>query len=258
MHGAHPWKRPWGRNGDMNSSKGNKSVIDMDLLGVRFLSLWCRDNETGLSLGVRWENHDVHYTVYSRREALNCHITDKGKRIWEREIPLDEMQTLAQRFMREIVGKWRAREKFYPIDPRRLETWEELSITDEKYQRVDFGEYIKRVIPMLLDVDEKPATIEDSMKQAPLFGLQKRRLQWYFILAEPNGIAVRFPLDPYKSPLRMFPTFEGMLRYMKYLDKKGFFDYITMSFDKEDMQRVFGEIELMVSNTEIARKRPLC
>lgn len=240
----------------MDSSKGRKSVIDMDLLGVRFLSLWCRDNETGLNLGVRWENHDVHYTVYFRREVLNCHITDKEKRVWEREMPLSEMQTLAQMFMRKIVGKWRAREKFYPIDPRRLETWKDLSITDEKYQKVDFGEYAKLVVPMLLDVDEKPATIKSSIRQGPMFGLQRRRLKWYFILADPDGTVVRFPLDPYKSPLRIFPTFEGMLRYMKYLDKKGFFEFIAVSMDKEGIQRVLGEIELMVSDPEIVRRRP--
>lgn len=241
---------------DMNNSKGNKSVIDMDLLGVRFLSLWCRANETGLNLGVRWENHDVHYTVYFRKEVLNCHITDKGKRIWEREVPLDKMQTLAQKLMKKVIGKWKLKERFYPIDPRRLETWKDLTITDEKYQRVDLGNYIQQIVPVLLETDEKPAMLADLMEQTLVFGLQKRRLVWHFIFATPDGTAARFPLNPSRSPLRMFPTIDGMLRYMNYIEKKGFFDHIDMLPDNEDMQRIFGEIELMVSNTEIAGKRP--
>lgn len=240
----------------MSNTRGGKSVIDMDLLGVGFLSLWCRVNETGLSLGVRWENHDVHYTIYSREDVLNCHITDKGKRIWEREVTLADMQMLAEKVMKKMIGRWRSRERVYPVNSRRLETWKDLTITDERFQRIDLGDYMKQTAQMLLEWDEKPVMLGNLMSQTPVFGLQKRRLGWYFILAMPDGAAARFPLNPSRSPLRVFPTFDGMLRYMNYIEKKGFFENIAVSPGNEGVQRILGEIELMASSLEIVGKEP--
>lgn len=219
---------------------------NLTFYGTRFFTLWYSGNDTGGSFGVAWGERNVHLTVWFRGDIMNCHITDDDNRIWEKTMTLTELKAILAKTQEKCIGNWSAREKMIVLDPERLDAWKKNSTTQGRREDVDLGGYIRDILPVFLESGGIEARIGNIMKGSILFGLQYRRFKWHFVIAAPSGEMLRWPVDPTKGPLRRVPTIQGFRRYMKYLEKEGFFDHIAPSIGEETIQRLAREVELAV------------
>lgn len=214
--------------------------------GTRFFTLWYSGNDTGGSFGVAWGRRNVHLTIWFTKEVMNCHITDNDRRVWEETMSLTDLRALVSKATRKCIGSWSGREKIIALDPQRLDAWKANSTSNGKRENVDLGGYIKDILPVFLESGGTETRIRDIMKDSPLFGLQYRRFKWCLVIAGPSGEILRWPVDPRKGPLRRVPTVRGFHRYMRYIEKEGFFDQITPSIGEEAIPRLVGEVELAI------------
>lgn len=218
----------------------------MTLYGTRIFTFWYSGNNTGGSYGVAWGKRNVHLTVWFRDEVMNCHITDGDRKVWEKAMTLAELRIVFERMQKKCIGRWRQNERMIILDPERLNVLKEYSMVNANEHDVDLGGYIRDILPAFLKSGGAATRIGDAMAGSPIFGLQYRRFKWFFVIATPTGEVLRWPVDPAKGPLRKVPTVQGFCRYMKYIDKEGFFDYIAPSMAEEIIERLGREVELAV------------
>jgi len=220
------------------------STTIMTFYGSEFLRLWYSGNDTGGSIGVAWGKRNVHMTVWFKDEVMNCHITDGSVRVWEKSITLKELESILRRMERKCIGRWKPHHRIMVLDPARLDAWNRNTVIKGKKEQVDLGRYISEIAPAFFASHGEFARIEDIMGKTQLFGLQRSRLGWNFVIADPSGAIIRWPVNPARSPLYKVPTVQGMLRFMRYIEKEGFFDYIAPSISKEAIERLAREVEL--------------
>lgn len=176
---------------------------------------------------------------------MNCHITDNRNKVWERTMTIRELSAIMKKMQKKCVGNWNPKEKIIVLDPQRLDAWKKNSVLQTNKETIDFGGYIRDILPAFLGSAGTAVGIADAMKGHTLFGLQYRWFKWHFVIVEPSGEILLWPVDPTKGPLRKVITVQGFRRYMKYIEREGFFDYIAPSLSREAIERLIGEVKLV-------------
>ena len=209
-----------------------KGKYGMSIRGIPFLSLWYDGNDTGVSFGIKHLDRDIHLTMYSRGEILNFHISDSGKiprKVWETEMTVDELLHLTKKIIRKINRYYWWGSKYYQFSDNLHKILESHNKNNVLFSELDLDPFIKEICSKEFLQKKR---IRDGFNEGFRVGLIPSRSDWYIAIPFTRYRMVKINVDLFKSPLRKFPSIEGMARYIQYLDDEGMFEK-SEYFDEE-------------------------
>ncbi len=220
---------------------GKREYLDLSINKIPLLGIWMGPTTSGVSIGFRMPGRDVHLTTYFDQEKmlLNSHITDSmksPKKQWEMWMSLANPEELMKEFMKQSF------KRYY-----RFSTYYQLSDELHQLMGLQAGGIPKNfdIKPMLSGFLAEDSLVKRRIRRGfredPKLGIIFRRNDTYLAMPLDERMMFVINMEPTRSAFWKFPPFQGLHRYLEYLEKEGL-DEQLLTMDEEKKQMLSAEI----------------